>query len=172
MYISPGHVSTHTKTVSCFGVGKRCRQSHKNQCSITELQEVESHAEKEGEKNIEEQDNSAHHLYDFPTLFSSGKSDPASQQDSNVSGQFHNYELPEHCHLATQYEIPVTAYEYPTLKPQVDIYKNTLSADAYVPTLVRAYQKIVNFHGINFTFQPFFFRQKDLKIRYYYKVRI
>ena len=75
------------------------------------------------------------HLYDFPSL-SSSHQNYTLQEDGGGMVHGHSYEFPDHYHLATQYEIPVAPYEKPRPLARVHIYKNTLPADIYVPTLV------------------------------------
>ena len=80
------------------------------------------------------------HLYDFPsvnTINSRGSDSYGGSQDGINGGVVgHSYEFPDHYHLATQYEVPVSSYEKPRPRARLHIYNNTLPADTYVPTLV------------------------------------
>ena len=79
------------------------------------------------------------HLYDFPSLNTNGRN-PITHTHSQEAGSSglvgHSYEFPDHYHLATQYEVPIASYERPRPQAKLHIYKNTLPADVYVPTLV------------------------------------
>ena len=130
-----GHGNTPSSTLNCFRVGSRQEQ---NQVGL-QMQDFGFQSVVEGKKMSEDQlkvPTTGVHLYDSPVVRNTEGNNGVLKHYDEDGGVGHSYEFPDHYHLATQYEVPVTAYEQPRPQARLHIYKNTLPTDIYVPTLV------------------------------------
>lgn len=130
-----GHGGTPLATLNCLHLASS-HKPHTN--SGLELQVFGFQSISESERDSENHlgITSRVHLYDFPSLSSSLQNSTLQEDATGRMVHGHSYEFPDHYHLATQYEIPVAPYEKPRQLARFHIYKNTLPADIYVPTLV------------------------------------
>ena len=144
-HISAGHGGTPLETLNCFRPASVARP---NSLSAVEMHGFGFQPVPDGEEAEKTKGEfgvlTGAHLYDFPSVDTnqSNTDTYGGSQDGGSGGVVgHSYEFPDHYHLATQYEIPVSSYEQPRPRARLHIYKNTLPTDIYVPTLVR--QQIV-----------------------------
>ena len=117
-----------TPHINCFEVGSQNGRSKHHQTGI-ELKTLSCKTTDETDTQKENQLTTSIHVYDFPNV------EDEAYDNYEQEGQ-HSNECPGHYHLATQYEIPVAAYEHPRVQSTSHVYKNTLLSDLYVPTLV------------------------------------
>ena len=116
-----------TPHINCFEVGSQNGRNKHHQTGI-ELKSLSCKTTEENDTQRENQLTTSIHVYDFPNV--------EDEAYDNYEQEGHTNECPGHYHLATQYEIPVAAYEHPRVQGTSHVYKNTLLSDLYVPTLV------------------------------------
>ena len=138
IYLYTGHGGTPISTLNCFGIAT----SEPNPSTLSGIEMQGFGFQGGSESEIDSKQGfgvtNGVHLYDFPSL-STSKRGPAAYRNTREANKGlagHSYEFPDHYHLATQYEVPVASYEKPRPQARLHIYKNTLPADVYVPTLV------------------------------------
>ena len=123
--LSSGHGGTPLDTIDCFRPASVAAP-----CSLSGLEvngfELQSAPDENELENVGSP--TGPHLYDFPSVNTSRRNRASGSHDNSSNGGMvgHNYEFPDHYHLATQYEVPVSSYEKPQPRARLHIYKNTL----------------------------------------------